>query len=259
MRIGILGAGALGGAIARGLLGARAMRPDALELTSRSGTWSGARAHPDVAVGTDAQAMAERSRAVILALPPAAMAGLSLDLSGRLVISVMAGIPASRIAALTGATRVVRAMSSPAAARRLAYSPFWTAPGCEHGDASRVLAILDALGLADRVASEAQIDAFTAMTGPVPGFVAVFAAAMVRFAESRGVEPGIAERAIRQLFIAGADAMLTGRPQDHVRAMLDYAGTTAAGIEAMRAAGLDRAVDTGLAAAEARARALGGG
>src|SRR5690606_14628964 len=138
----------------------------------------------------------------ILAVPPAAAASIAIAAPGRLVISVMAGVSLARLAALTGATPVVRAMSRPAAGQGLAYSPWVAGSGVTARDRGTVRAIFDACGLTDELAEEDQIDQFTAMTGPVPGFVALYADAMIRHATARGIAPEVAERAIRQLFLA---------------------------------------------------------
>ncbi|NHX28415.1 pyrroline-5-carboxylate reductase, partial [Escherichia coli] len=82
---------------------------------------------------------------------------------------------------------------------------------------------------------------------------------MADYARTQGVAPDMAERAVRQLFSAGG-AMLAddpASPEQQVQGMIDYAGTTAAGLLAMREAGLGRVVATGLDAAVAKARALG--
>lgn len=100
---------------------------------------------------------------------------------------------------------------------------------------------------ADEIAHEARADRFTAMTGPVPGFVALFADCMIRYAEAAGIAPDVAERAVRQLFLASGEALGKGveSPAGQVRAMVDYAGTTAAGLISMESAGIARVIAGG--------------
>ena len=81
-------------------------------------------------------------------------------------------ISIAQIEQITGADRVMRAMSSPAAGIRLAYSPWCANAKVSARDRESVAGLLGACGLTDEVESEAQIDLFTALTGPVPGFVA---------------------------------------------------------------------------------------
>lgn len=259
--LGIIGGtGMLGSAIARGLLRSGALGPDGLWVSSRSGGAAGLDADGPVRATDDSQALADACEIVLLSVPPAAAAGLRVDARDRLIVSVMAGVTVDRLREITSAERIVRAMSSPAAEHRLAYSPWLATPGVSTEDRERIAALFGAVGLTDEVPDEGQLDLFTAMTGPVPGFVAFYADCMVRFAVDRGVEPATAERAVRQLFRA-AGFVLTDdplSPAEHVRQMIDYAGTTAAGLEAMQAGQLADAIAHGLDAAVERARSIGG-
>ncbi|MCA0997674.1 pyrroline-5-carboxylate reductase family protein [Alloyangia pacifica] len=255
--VGVIGGtGMLGRSLVTGLLASGEVAAEALWVSNRSGRAEGL---PDgVLVTAEAQALVAACDVVILSVPPAQFGALEIDASGKLVISVMAGVSAARIAEHTGAERVVRAMSSPAAARRLAFSPWCGALSAE--DCAQVIRLLGACGSTAEVPDEAQIEIFTAMTGPVPGFVAQLAASMADYAERRGVAPEVADMAVRQLFLASGE-MLAGDPQTasaHVRGMIDYAGTTAAGLLAMQEAGFQDAVDAGLDAAVARTREIAG-
>lgn len=261
-RLGIIGGnGQLGSAIARGLLNAQAITPSALWISARSGRaealadWSG------ITVTRDNQALADACDTILLSVPPAAMGAVGIRAPDRLVISVMAGITRARLAAETGAARIVRAMSSPAAAERLAYSPWIGSPAVTAADRARVRAIFSACGRTDELVEEAHIDHFTAMTGPVPGFVALFADCMIRYAVAEGIAGPVAEGAVRQLFLASGHVLARGAasPAEQVRAMIDYAGTTAAGLEAMERAGISRVIAEGLDAAVVTARRIGQG
>ncbi|WP_299906357.1 pyrroline-5-carboxylate reductase dimerization domain-containing protein [uncultured Paracoccus sp.] len=257
--IGIIGgAGMLGRAIARALL--RSGWPEArLWIANRSGSRAGFEDHPGVTVTADTQALADACDLVLLSVPPALAGDLGIHAPDRLVVSVMAGVSAARLVELTGASRVVRAMSSPAAELGLAYSPWFATPEVTEADQARVTALFSPCGLIDRVETEAQVEIFTAMTGPVPGFVAYFAECMADYAIGQGVAPDVADRATRQLFLAAGQMMATGvdRPGDHVQAMVDYDGTTAAGLRVMRNSGIAAGVVAGLDAAIAKTRSIG--
>ena len=116
-----------------------------------------------------------------------------------------------------------------------------------------------AFGLADEIENEAHIEHFTALTGPVPGFVAFFADAMIEYAKAQGIPAAIADRAIRQLFLASGRAMAEGAmsPADHVNEMIAYAGTTAAGLSVMKRSSIAAEIAAGLDAAVARTRTIG--
>lgn len=259
--LGIVGGnGALGGAIAQALLSTGAVRPADLWIASRSGRRPAFPGAEGLRVAKSNQELAEACDLVLLSVPPAQVGAIAIDAGDRLVVSVMAGITLERIAAATGAKRIVRAMSSPAAARRLAYSPWCAGEGAGDADKARVRRLFEACGKTDEVPDERQLDHFTAMTGPVPGFVALYADCMIRYAVNRGIDPAVAERAIRQLFLASGEILAEeeASPAEQVRAMIDYAGTTAAGLKAMEDSPLEAAIERGLEAACRAARRMGG-
>jgi pyrroline-5-carboxylate reductase len=260
MRLGLVGTGALGGAIARAALRAGVVTPERLTLANRSGRAEGFADWSGLAVRDDPQALVPHCDLLLLAIPPAALADLRLDARGLPVLSVMAGATLAALARRTGSARILRAMSSPAAELGLAYSPVFAAPSATPADRDAATRLLSACGLVDFVADEAQIDSFTALTGPVPGFVAFFARAMTEHAVGAGIAPDIADRAVRQLFRAAGTILATDprTPADHVAEMIAYAGTTAAGMEVLEESDLNRIVDRALAAATARARTIAG-
>jgi pyrroline-5-carboxylate reductase len=259
-RIGVIGgSGQLGSAIARALLRGGIVAPESLWISNRSGTTTGFEDWPGVRFTIRNQDLVDACPVVILSVPPHLAGDMAISAPDHLVVSVMAGITIARMAADTGARRIVRAMSSPAADFGLAYSP-WCANGAvSEGDRACVTSLFEACGLCDEVPNEDQIDRFTALTGPVPGFVAYYADCMVRHAVDRGIDQAIAERAIGQLFLASGTALAETQtsPQAQVAAMIEYAGTTAAGLEAMQASPLAQAIDAGLEAAYRKAQTIG--
>ena len=255
--IGIIGGGGmLGSAIADALLRAGTARAD-IWISGRAGAAPLSSDDTRPKAGSN-QDLVEACDLVVLSVPPDAVSDLGIDARDRLVVSVMAGVTLDRIMELTGTKRAVRAMSSPAARFGLAYSPFVARGAVTDDDRTAIRRLFEACGLTDEVADEAQIDLFTALTGPVPGFVAYYADCMVRYAIDRGVAPEIADRAIRQLFRASGEMLATAppAPADHVAEMIAYAGTTAAGLQAMQASPVADAIAQGLDAAVAKARTL---
>ncbi len=257
LRLTVIGAGALGGAMIRAALATGTVTPDTLTICTRSGTAShsgGAR------IMTDPQAAIAGAELVLLAIPPAALATFTMDASDTTILSVVAGASLARLETATGSTRVLRAMSSPAAARGLAFSPVFPGPGATQIDRDRALRLLAACGETAIVPDESQIDSFTALTGPVPGLVAFFAAAMIDHATRAGIDPAIADRAVRQLFLAAGTELAQDAPtaREHVAAMIAYAGTTAAGLEVLAGSDAAEVVDRALTAATLRARSIAG-
>ncbi len=255
--IGIIGGtGWLGAAIARALLSSNFVDPNALWISNRSGRRDSFEAWPDVRFTTDNQELVDACSTVLLSVLPQDFGGVAVDARGRLVISVMAGAPVEAIVRCTGAERIVRALPNAAAEINLSYTPWFATPAVTAEDRELVRRLFGTCGRADEVPAEDQIDYFTALTGPGPAFVAYYLDAMIQHAMRRGVDPEIAERAVTQLF-HGAWALLDASdlsPAQTVRVFVDYAGTTAAGLNAFQASSLSQNIGCGIDAAYQKAK-----
>lgn len=258
-RIGILGGvGWLGGAIARAALRAGAIAPENLWLSGRTARRDGVADWPAVTVTADNDALVAAVNTVVLSVRPDDFRALRLELRGKLVVSVMAGVTSAQIAEATGAGRVVRSLPNAAAEFGLSFTPWHASPGVSAADRALVRALLGACGAEAEIDAESQLDLFTALTGSGPAFPALLADAMIAAAEAQGLDPALAEAAVRQVMRGAGEAIARdpASPAQTVRSFVDYAGTTAAGLVAMQEAGLPAAVARGIEAATRKARAL---
>lgn len=255
--IGIIGGtGWLGGGIARSLLATGTASPSQLWLSNRSGNRAGFEIWKEVKVTQDNRILAGQCDTLMLSVPPDDFRALSIRAEHHLVVSVMAGISVSTIAEATGAARIVRALPNAAAEIGMSYTPWFAAPAVTEDDKAQVRALFQACGRADEVPNQDQIDYFTGLTGAGSAFPALFAQTMLEDAVRRGVEPAVAERAIRQLFL-GAGHMIAQSersPAEQVQAFIDYDGTTAAGLRAIIESSFAQHVTVGLQAAYAKAK-----
>jgi len=252
------GSGQLGSALATGWLESGCLAAENLWVSNRSGNRAGFESWPDVIVTKDNQALADACDIIVLSVPPAWLENVGLAAPDKLIVSVMAGVTLQQLQRHTGSKRVVRAMSSPAARYRLAYSPWCAAASVTGSDRTRVQMLLSACGLEDAVEGEEQIEVFTALTGPVPGFAAFFADCLVQYALANGVAAKTADRAIKQLFLASGKILSeeAATPADHVTEMIEYAGTTAAGLVRMQELGLTQEIAEGLDASRRRVQTI---
>ncbi len=128
------------------------------------------------------------------------------------------------------------------------YTPWTASAQVTDEDRATMRQLLDAFGIEDEVATEAEIDYMTGLSGTGPAYPALLAAAMMRDAMAHGLPPEVARRAVVALLVG------TGRlfekndedPEKTVAAFLEYRGVTAAAIEAMQASGFETAVSAGL-------------
>ena len=258
-RIGIIGgSGMLGRAISSALLDQQVVGANNFWISNRSGRRE-AHTRFDGVTFTDRNAsLVDACDVILLCVPPANLPDIQIDARDCLVISVMAGVTLDQIREVTGASRVIRAMSSPAAELGLAFSPWVATAEVMPVDRTCVESLFAACGSTAEVTTEEHVEHFTAMTGPVPGFVAYFAECMVNYATSQGIPGHVADAAVRQLFLAAGRMMAesAATPAEHVQQMIDYAGTTAAGLTMMKESSIEKDVADGLAAAVDKTRQM---
>ena len=195
---------------------------------------------------------------MILSVRPQDWPAIEVSAPGKLVVSVMAGVTLADIAARIGTGRVVRALPNAAAEVGKAYTPWTATAQVTDADRETLRRLLDTFGTGDEVATEAEIDYMTGLTGTGPAYPALLGVAMMRDAISHGLAPEVARRAVVALLV-GTGRLLekTGEdPEETVTAFLEYRGVTAAAIEAMQAAGFQAAVSAGLSAALTKSLAL---
>jgi len=256
-RIGIVGGnGWIGGALARAMVGTGLVPPASLTLSCRSAPpdWL-----PEAVWTHDNQALADSVDVVILSVRPQDWPQIHVSADGRLVVSVMAGIPLADIATRTGTARVVRALPNAAAEVGRSYTPWTASAAVTESDRTIVQRIFETCGAQDEVPREADIDYLTGHSGTGPAYPALLAAAMMQDAIARGIPRDVARRAVVGLLIGtGRIFERTGEdPTDTVAAFVNYRGVTAAAIEAMLAGGFQALVSTGLSAALNKAASLG--
>jgi pyrroline-5-carboxylate reductase len=255
-RIGMVGGnGWLGNAIVQAAIATGSIDPARLTLSGRSDN-RGAVELPGAHWTKDNGELVERSDVVVLSVRPE-----QFQAHGKLVISVMAGVPARVIAERTRADEVVRALPNAAAAIRRSFTPWYANPLVSAANRQLVQALFEACGEAAEVPLEAHIDYCVGMTGSGAAFPALLAQAMIAHAVAQGLPAAFAERAAKGV-VAGASQLLAGEngdPAQIVQAMLDYRGTTAAALQTMMDRGFTGAVAAGLEAAAAKAAAMASG
>lgn len=250
------GGGWLGGALLRAALSAGAIDAAGTTITSRKGAVAGFEAFPGIRVTADNAAAAASADVILMAVRPQDLGAVPLDLSGKLLLSVMAMVPMAALEQRFGARRIIRSMPNAAAERGLSFTPLLASASVTDEDRRLAEVFFGASGHAEWVTTEDQLDYLTGLTGAGPAFLAKLAAAMEADAIGRGLPEGIARRAVMQLLKGAAGDLAGDRPPSEiVEIFLDYRGTTAAGLVAMEETGLARMVRAMLQAAEDRARA----
>jgi pyrroline-5-carboxylate reductase len=267
-RIGLIGAGAMGEALAGGLREAglaatqiQVADPDAARckrLEERFGVRAAA---------GNAQLVAA-SDIVVLAVKPSLVSPVLEALSGTddlarpLWISIAAGVTLAKLAAqLPETARIIRAMPNTPAQVGAGATALCGNQRIAAGERAAARALFESVGVCWEAPEESMLDAVTGLSGSGPAYVFVLIEAL---AES-GVRAGLPSEAARLLAVqtvlgAAQLARDAGRdPAELRRQVSSSGGTTLAGLERLEAGGFREAVRQAVAAATQRSREIGRG
>ena len=257
MKLGIIGAsGWLGQALGLRVISQGLWDEGDLVLCNRSGNHTAYAAHPKV-VWADVTGLCAMCDVIVIAVRPEDFPLEGFDPQGKLVISFMTVWTLAKLQRLSPKARIVRAMPNGAAPLGASYTP-WVGAGLDAQEASLVARILSAMGGQDAVQSEDQLDYLAALSGSGSAYPALMAQAMLADALARGLPEAVARAAVEAV-ICGSAGFLAGK-MGELDALLttyrSYKGVTAAGLDAAES-GLRQAITAALAAATAKAKALG--
>ena len=190
----------------------------------------------------------------------AAEALAGLDFSGRIVISIMAGMNISAVSSLCGgADKIVRVM--PNLCARVGKSVNAYCPsGLTESEKKEVHELLSRFGLASEFGEEF-FDVITGLTGSSPAYTFRYARALTEC----GVKNGMTFERARDLSLycvaACMDVLASSRSLDEMQTTIDNVcskgGTTIEGIRVLDKGGFDELVEGAVNAAIARSRQLG--
>lgn len=261
--VAVIGAGAMGEAIIRGLLKA-GWPPAAVTAadTDQSkldilGTELG------IATTQDAAASVAGRDVIVVVVKPQHVIDVVERLAGavdqaQVIVSVAAGVPTSVYEARLPGVPVVRSMpNTPALVGSGAAA---IAPGtrADRTHLDKAAAVLGAVGVVVEV-PESHIDAVTAVSGSGPAYVFLLAEAMQAAARREGLDAAVAETLVNAT-IRGAGRMLseTGTDAATLRERVTSPnGTTAAALAVLEGADFRELVAEAIAAAADRSRELG--
>jgi len=264
MKIGFLGCGKMASALIEGVARAGVFQPENIFACDRTTDIAQPLADKfSIKVAKNAGELTQLCDAIVLCVKPgdaeAALSPVKSTLSGKLVISIMAGTSLAKLQKMTGdGARLVRVMpNTPALVQQgaTAYSPGETATAA---DAELVESIFRSVGLVVRV-PEKLIDSVTGLSGSGPAYIYLVIEALA----DAGVLVGLPRDLSLQLAaqtVAGSAAMVlqTGQhPAQLKDAVTSPGGTTIAGLEALEKNGLRAALIAAVRTATERAREMG--
>jgi len=265
--LGIIGAGNMAEAIARGVTARGVLRPDQIIAADVAAARRQLfQEQLGIKAVEDNRDAAGQSRTLLLSIKPqqmqAALAGIGEVLSpDALVISIMAGISSAAIErglGAGGAWRVIRTMPN---TPMLVGEGMVAIAGGAHATPADVASARRLFESAARVVEvpEEKIDAVTAVSGSGPAYFFFLVEQMIRAAVDMGLSADQARTLAIQTAV-GAAKMLAASPdspQELRRNVTSPGGTTQAAIEHMERHNLPQTIVDALKAAERRGKELG--
>jgi pyrroline-5-carboxylate reductase len=264
MQIGFIGSGRMATALLEGILKAGISAPGDLFVTDKlpAAAEGLAKKTGAVALGSNAEVVGKAAVLVLAVKPgdvPKALHDAG-DLSGKLLISIAAGIPLRKLReAATGTPRVIRVMPNTPALIGRGAAAYSAADGATDEDLATADRIFGAVGIVVLVKEEL-LDAVTGLSGSGPAFVYTVIEALADGGVLMGLPRDVALRLAAQT-VQGAAAMVlqTGLHPAQLRDQVTSpGGTTAAGLEVIEDVGLRSALIGAVRAATERAAELGG-
>ena len=266
IKIGLMGAGRMATALARGLVRAEMVPADAIVACDPSADARSAFASEIPGTIVDAANAVDVAQAdvVILVVKPQtmteALASIRDSLGGNaLVVSIAAGVTIARLeGALPAGQRVVRVMPNTPCLIGLGASGFALGMHATKDDAKLVASLLSAVGIAFEM-PETLLDAVTGLSGSGPAFVYSMIEALAAGGVAEGMSPELAgELAARTVSGAAEMVLQTGETPAVLRdRVTSPGGTTLAGLGVLRERGFGEAVCEAVKAATRRSVELG--
>ncbi|NQU08526.1 MAG: pyrroline-5-carboxylate reductase [Candidatus Abyssubacteria bacterium] len=265
-RIGIIGVGNMGGAIARGVVKTGLFGPREVVLCDVIGekaeTLGG---ELKTAVAPNAAETARLADIILIAVKPQTIEECLSQLketvgSSHLIISIAAGITTALIEGrLGGGARVVRVMPNTPALVGAGASAICSGAHATDTDLSETEKIFAAMGKVYRF-DESLMDAVTAVSGSGPAYLFLFAECLERAAVKVGLpEDEAADLAAQTLFGASKLLVESGESASALRAKVTSpGGTTEAAVAVLDKRGFEDSIVAAVSRALDRAKELGG-
>lgn len=233
LRMVIVGAGRMGGAVLQGALGAGVLSADEVGIFHPNARRLTELAERYGVRGVTAVELHAAER-VLLAVKPQTFPSVAPLVAGRdsLFISLMAGVSAESIGKRVGSSRVIRAMPNLGAALGMSVTALAWLPEVEQDDVNMARSLFSAVGNVYDLREE-QFDAFTGMAGSGPAFTALVAEGLADGGVRVGLDRRLARELARQVLLASARLLETKHPSELKDEVSSAGGTAIAGVRTL--------------------------
>lgn len=262
-QVAYIGAGKMASAMVHGLLSRKLYAPAQIGCTCGADPTGPELAHKTgIAYVPEPAQLLLGADIVVLACKPQQLAALDASYAkateGKLMLSILAGTPLSKLAAkFPTARNIVRAMPNTPGQIGAGITAWSPRTKLAPADRTSVENILGSLGLVLEV-PEGDLDAVTAVSGSGPAYLFEFAAAFRAAAQATGLSPAIAEKLALET-VRGAARLLESSGEDPEKlrdAVTSPGGTTAAALKVFHDANFRKIFHDAVAAAQRRSEEL---
>ena len=266
-KIGVIGAGKIGSAMARGVIRSGLAAKENVMTSDVSEALRQAAVHDlGIKVTEDNGVLCEFADILIIAVKPQIVDLVAREIAkklgtSKLLVSVAAGVPLSRIeAGLAPGARVVRVMPNLPCVAGAGAAGYAGGSHATAADLEKVGAILNSFGVGMAV-EEKYLDAVTGLSGSGPAYVFLFMEALADGGVQVGLARDVALKLAMQTVYGAAKMALEGKK--HLGELKDEVtspgGTTIAGLYAMEQKGFRGTVMDAVVSATKRSQELGKG
>jgi len=265
-RLGMIGGGVMGEALLSRLVAKQVFAPEVIIVGEPQADRRTTLAQQyGVMVTADNQQVLHQADVVLLAVKPQNLAAVAVDLEqatshgSSLLLSILAGIPLSKLEAIVPGWPVIRAMPNTPATVGAGMTVLAAGQGVQPQHLHQARRIFETVGQVLDV-PESLMDAVTGLSGSGPGYVAI----MIEALADGGVAAGLPRTVSLQLAlqtVRGTAELLLSK-EWHPAVLKDRVtspgGTTIAGIAQLEQAGIRSALIEAVRTAAQRSRDLGG-
>lgn len=213
---------------------------------------------------TDDVASAAAADIIVLAVKPQVIAAVAeqmeADLSGKLILSIAAGVTVATLEGLFGPVAIARTMPNTPALLGLGATGLYVNEHASEEQRAVAKGIIEAFGICVTVEREDLLDAVTAVSGSGPAYYFLMIEEMIRAGTVLGLTPEDAKALTLQTALGAAAMATKGDAPEVLRARVTSPnGTTHAAIVSMQENGFGDVIAKAMTACRDRAVELGKG
>lgn len=263
-KVGFIGGGQMAEALIGGMLSAKLCGPDRIRTADQAvGRRDYLKSQFGIHVSESNRDIAAWGDCIVLAVKPHVIGEVLKDIAGELtealVVSIIAGVPISRITDSCGQqTRIIRAMPNTPALVREGMTVLAVGHGVGVQDVADVRQIFEGVGKVVPV-EERFMDAVTGLSGSGPAYVFLAIEALIDGGVKMGLPRDIAKVLATQTVLGAARMVMeTGQhPASLKDRVTSPGGTTMAGLHRLEQGGLRATLIDAVEAATKRSEELG--